>query len=547
MVTHTPKPAAGLLPTYVRSALPRNLERAWPRSRWPAVAIGSLVGLVLLFMLFRGHATTSSSVASGANTVMLEREKARVVRQLRSINAKFNMLKGVEVELQEQKGALIKQLDACEEEIELVLAGERTSDRDAVLREGDGDAGRRREGHGASAAKVKRCVGGGHECARYREFDVDSTQAAGNASDFGFLGGKPKVYVYNLHRRFNKDLTRKYKRCSKDQYGTEVRFHEELLKESNGYLTKHAEEADFFYVPIYGECFLWQYEMLKKESHEKSFELTNQLFLDALNIVRQAPYWEQSGGRDHVFVFPGARGPTIFTDWESEIKHAIFLTPEGDRKAKYFNTWKDIVIPGLESDPMFFSSESRDELTENEFGAPKKYLAFFRGTINHRDGWAYSRGLRPRLQNIFRNVTDIIYDTKHSTCDRKCYRKEMSQSKFCLNPLGWTPWTLRFYQALMVRCIPVMIADDIEFPYENEIDYSKFSLKIRENDVDNIIEIMRSMPEEELERRRAYIDKIWMKYTYQTPSQPGDAFNAVMKELARKKLALRNSATRSWT
>ena len=55
----------------------------------------------------------------------------------------------------------------------------------------------------------------------------------------------------------------------------------------------------------------------------------------------------------------------------------------------------------------------------------------------------------------------------------------MSQSKFCLNPLGWTPWTLRFYQALMVRCIPVMIADDIEFPYENEIDYSEFCAAFR--------------------------------------------------------------------
>jgi len=42
----------------------------------------------------------------------------------------------------------------------------------------------------------------------------------------------------------------------------------------------------------------------------------------------------------------------------------------------------------------------------------------------------------------------------------------------------------------MVRCIPVMIADDIECPYENEIDYSENSLKIRENDVDNIVEIL---------------------------------------------------------
>ena len=68
--------------------------------------------------------------------------------------------------------------------------------------------------------------------------------------------------------------------------------------------TTNPDRADFFLVPVYGECFLWQYEMLKKKGREYSFGLTNQLYLDALNIIKQYPYWERSGGRDHVFVFP---------------------------------------------------------------------------------------------------------------------------------------------------------------------------------------------------------------------------------------------------
>jgi hypothetical protein len=75
------------------------------------------------------------------------------------------------------------------------------------------------------------------------------------------------------------------------------------------------------------------------------------------------------------------------------------------------------------------------------------------GTIFHREGNSYSRGLRPKLAGIFVNRTDIIYDKKQKECDRKCYHEEMSQSVFCLNPLGWTPWTLRFYQAVMTRYI----------------------------------------------------------------------------------------------
>lgn len=61
-------------------------------------------------------------------------------------------------------------------------------------------------------------------------------------------------------------------------------------------------------------------------------------------------------GRDHFFVFAGARGPHIFKDWKRHIKKAIFLTPEGDRTlSEQFNTWKDVVIPGLEPEREFWS------------------------------------------------------------------------------------------------------------------------------------------------------------------------------------------------
>jgi hypothetical protein len=74
---------------------------------------------------------------------------------------------------------------------------------------------------------------------------------------------------------------------------------------------------------------------------------------------------------------------------------------------------------------------------------------------------------------------------------------------------GLSHWTLRFYQAVMTRCIPVVIADDIEFPFESDINYSSFTLKLPEKDVNNILEIMRGMPEAERERRRREMDKVW--------------------------------------
>ena len=355
----------------------------------------------------------------------------------------------------------------------------------------------------------------------------------------------PKVFVYDVPKQLTSELAKKYGRCERDQYGTEIWFHRNFRDDKNGVRTMNPEEADLFFVPQYGECFLWSREMLRHENQGQAMEETNEYFLEVLSHVKgKLPYFNRTDGRDHIFVFAGARGPTIFRDWQKEIPHSIYLTPEGDRTLPQFDTWKDIVIPGLEYDKRMYLEEHRNELVKNP--PKRKILAMFRGTIDHPAGFAYSKGLRPKLKKIFQNATDVIYGTKIKDCDRDCYVREMTESVFCLNPLGWTPWTLRFYQAVMTRCIPIIIADNIEFPFESEINYSEFALKIPEKDVSDILETMRDMPEEERERRRQYMDKIWKKFTYQRPAELGDAYYSTVKELGRKVRAQKKYGRKSF-
>lgn len=90
------------------------------------------------------------------------------------------------------------------------------------------------------------------------------------------------------------------------------------------------QSADFFFVPAYGECYL--YRAAQQLGAAKGLDDTNLWFrrLHA-NLSADRPWWNRTEGRDHVFVFPGARGPNIFKDWKRTIKKSIFLTPEGDR------------------------------------------------------------------------------------------------------------------------------------------------------------------------------------------------------------------------
>ena len=64
-----------------------------------------------------------------------------------------------------------------------------------------------------------------------------------------------KVWVYSLPQKFHPGLKKERSRCIHDQYGTEIRIHDELLV--SPMRRENLSEAEFFFVPIYGECYIF--------------------------------------------------------------------------------------------------------------------------------------------------------------------------------------------------------------------------------------------------------------------------------------------------
>ena len=52
----------------------------------------------------------------------------------------------------------------------------------------------------------------------------------------------------------------------------------------------------------------------------------------------------------------------------------------------------------------------------------------------------------------------------------------MHASKFCLHPAGDTPSACRLFDALVSLCVPVIVSDYIELPFEDVIDYNDISI-----------------------------------------------------------------------
>lgn len=85
------------------------------------------------------------------------------------------------------------------------------------------------------------------------------------------------------------------------------------------------------------------------------------------------------------------------------------------------------------------------------------------------------------LLKLFENEDDVVI-IKHGTQsreDRRAAKQGMHMSKFCLLPAGDTPSACRLFDFIASLCIPVIVSDGIELPFEDVIDYRSFSVFLR--------------------------------------------------------------------
>ncbi|XP_047341199.1 probable glucuronosyltransferase Os03g0107900 [Impatiens glandulifera] len=324
--------------------------------------------------------------------------------------------------------------------------------------------------------------------------------------------------------------------CVKGQWGTQVKIHRMLLE--SRYRTRIKEEADLFFVPAYAKCVRMMGGLTDKE--------INQTYV---KVLSQMPYFRLSGGRDHIFVFPSGAGAHLFRSWATYLNRSIILTPEGDRTDKRdtsaFNTWKDIIIPGNVDDGM---TKIGSGLVKPIPLSKRKYLANFLGRAQGKAG-------RLQLIELAKQYPDKLESPElafsgPNKLGRSQYFEHLANAKFCLAPRGESSWTLRFYESFFVECVPVVISDQVELPFQNVIDYTQISIKWPWNRIGSqLLQYLESIPDKEIERmisngRR--VRCLWVYYHGRESTSSCSAFNGVMWELQRKVRRFHQSTETFW-
>lgn len=123
----------------------------------------------------------------------------------------------------------------------------------------------------------------------------------------------------------------------------------------------------------------------------------------------------------------------------------------------------------------------------------------------------------------------------------------MASSKFCLNIAGDTPSSNRLFDAIVSHCLPVIISDEIELPFEDVLDYSEFCIFVRASDAVKsgfLLNLLRGIKREKWTKMWERLKEIAHHFEYQYPSQPGDAVDMIWGAVSRKISSIQNNLYR---
>ncbi|CAI5488701.1 unnamed protein product [Closterium sp. Naga37s-1] len=334
-------------------------------------------------------------------------------------------------------------------------------------------------------------------------------------------------------------------------HGMEIALHEALL--ASKHRTTNAEEADFFFVPVYAAC-LWLrltnggdasgIQLLPHVQGNWAWHVAEMYSAVHRHIVHAYPHWNRSRGRDHLWPMGTDEGACLAPQ---AIWHGSMLTSWGNSMAAHshsvkaapqqrwddipltlrgghlcYSAAKDIVLPAWLPPNVKHLHEQYWLRSFEE----REHLFYFAGDLGseYKGGSPDSRfsfGIRQAVAREFASVPNnkgqlgsqqeegVIVTNERG----KGHSAQLGNARFC----GVFPsngFNADMEEAMKHGCIPVIIQDGIHLPFENALDYASFSVRIEERDIPNMLTKLKAITAEHGSALQGTVQKVWQRLSY---------------------------------
>ncbi|OAY72679.1 putative arabinosyltransferase ARAD1 [Ananas comosus] len=307
---------------------------------------------------------------------------------------------------------------------------------------------------------------------------------------------------------------------------------EEEWAEAEAVRVLDGEEADVFFVPFFSSL---SFNVHGHNMTDPDTEIDRQLQVDILDILWKSKYWKRSAGRDHVIPM---HHPNAFRFLRDLVNASILIVADFARYPRDVSFLsKDVVAPYVHVVDSFTDDDSPDPFNS------RPTLLFFESYRQER--WK----IRSHLAKMLQGYNDVHFENSLATGHGiQASTEGMRMSKFCLHPAGDTPSSCRLFDAIISHCVPVIISDRIELPFENEIDYTEFSLFFSVEEAlqpNYLITQLRQFPKQRWIEMWGKLKNVSHHFEFQHPAKKGDAVNMIWRQVRNKLPAVNLEVHRS--
>lgn len=202
---------------------------------------------------------------------------------------------------------------------------------------------------------------------------------------------------------------------------------------------------------------------------------------------------------------------------------------------------KDVIVPYTHLLPRLPLSENQNRHT----------LLYFKGAKHrHRGGL-----VREKLWDLLVNEQNVVMEEGFpNATGREQSIRGMRSSEFCLHPAGDTPTSCRLFDAVISLCIPVIVSDNIELPFEGMVDYTDFSVFVSVSNALRpgwLVGHLKGFSKETKDRFRENMSRVQPIFDYDNvhvggvgPVPPDGAVNYIWRKVHQKVPMIREAIVR---
>ncbi|KAI3445801.1 hypothetical protein Pfo_002466 [Paulownia fortunei] len=307
---------------------------------------------------------------------------------------------------------------------------------------------------------------------------------------------KFKIYVYP-----DEDENTNYHTIS-GKYASEGYFFKNIRESS--FLTDDPDQAHLFFIPI--SC----HKMHQKVSSYE--EMSSIVGKYVKGLILRYPYWNRTLGADHFFLTCHEIDVGATEGVPLLVKNSIRVVCSPSYSAGFI-PHKDVSLP----------------LVMQPFAQPAGGNDIDKRTILGYWAGICSSDTRKTLVNLWGHDDEL--DIQNTTAYNPGRMKKFYSAKFCICPVGSRVTSNRITMAIHYGCVPVILADYFDLPFNDVLDWRKFSLILNESDVYRLKDILKAKAGPDFRTLHSNVLKVQGRFRWNTLPVKYDAFHMVLYDL----------------